>query len=58
MTNANSFHWLQDPQKMPQITNVWAVVSYTQCKLNDGFKMNIAAEFCQNLKQFFEKNAW
>ena len=36
ITNANSFHWLQDPQKMPQIRNVWVLLSYTQCKLNEG----------------------
>ena len=32
--NANSFHWLQDPQKMPKIRNVWALLSYTKCKPN------------------------
>ena len=50
ITNANSFHWLQNPQKMPQIRNVWALLSCTQCKLNEGFKMYINAGFCQNLK--------
>ena len=31
---------------------------HTQCKPYEGFKMYIAAEMWQNLKQFFEKNAW
>ena len=31
---------------------------YTQCKPYEGFKMYIAGEMWQNLKQFFEKNAW
>ena len=31
---------------------------YTQCKPYEGFKMYIAAEMWQNLKQVFEKNAW
>ena len=50
-------NFLQDPQKMHQIRNVWALL-YSQCKLNEGFKMYIAAGFCQNLKLFFVKNAW
>ena len=29
-----------------------------QCKPYEGFKMYIAGEMWQNLKQFFEKNAW
>ena len=31
---------------------------HTQCKPSEGFKMYIAGEMWQNLKQFFEKNAW
>ena len=30
---------------------------YTQCKPYEGFKMYIAGEMWQNLKQIFEKNA-
>ena len=31
---------------------------HSQCKPYEGFKMYIAGEMWQNLKQFFEKNAW
>ena len=47
-------NFLQDPQKMHQIRNVWALL-YSQCKLNVGFKMYIAAGFCQNLIFFFKE---
>ena len=58
--DANSPHWLQAPQKLSQIwmNSLLAFCpGYMQCKPY-GFKMYIAAEICQNLKQFFEKNAW
>ena len=31
---------------------------YTEYKPYEGFKMYIAGEMWQNLKQFFENNAW
>ena len=42
---------------MPRLGMYAALLSYTQCKLSEGFEMYIAAGFCQNLKQFLEKNA-
>ena len=59
ITNANSFHWLQAPQKMSQIwmNSLLSWIHYTQCKPCEGFQMYIAGEMWQNLKQVFEKNA-
>ena len=59
ITNTNSFHWLQAPQKMSKNLNEYPYCpGHTQCKPYEGFKMYIAGEMRQNLKQFFEKNAW
>ena len=42
----------------PRIEWIPFCPGYTQCKPYEGFKMYIAGEMWQNLKQFFEKNAW
>ena len=56
ITNANSFHRLQAPQKMSQIwMNTplsWIHAVQPPPKPYEGFKMYIAGEMWQNLKRF------
>ena len=53
ITNANSFHWLQAPQKMSKIWMNTPLSWIHAVQTYEGFKIYIAGEMWQNLIIFF-----